>query len=117
VLQLLALFVAIALAAAALARAYVPPQSRKVHELEGRIQDLEFAYDELAKRMTRRARTEGLETAREVHKARSERSDRATEEALRIIDEHKAPGAAAAALPSVPNKIALRARLIAGGKL
>jgi hypothetical protein len=116
VLQLLACIFASALAAAALWRAYVPPQTRKVHELEGRIQDLEFAYDELSKRMTKRARTEGLEAAREVHKARSERNDRATEEALRIIEEHKAPGAAGA-LPSVPNKIALRARLIAGGKL
>lgn len=77
------------LAALALGRAYVPPQTRAVHDLRGRVEDLEHDGDELHKRLNKRSARENMDKARTAHVEKSERRDRIEEEALAVIERSK----------------------------
>lgn len=112
-LELLTSWGPLALSAVALILAFKPPQQRKVLELRGRVEDLEFAVEETSKRITKRARTEGMEQARVAHEDRRQRQDRIEAEALALINAKKAgEQGELLAGPDDAAKRALRARLL-----
>lgn len=103
---LVAACAALGLGAVSLWRCYVPPQSRKVLELTGRVEDLEFGYDETRKRLTMRAARENMATARTASDERRARRDKIEEQAEAILAGKNAPAAAPADDPD-----SIRARL------
>jgi len=76
---------ALALAFWSLWRSYVPPQTRQVNQLTGRVEDLELAHDDIRQRLTRRAQTENMAKARATHEERAARRDAVEEHAAEII--------------------------------
>jgi hypothetical protein len=80
---------ALALSLFSLARAWVPPQTRGVLELQGRVEDLEFALADVRQRLTKRARAEGADNARGAFKERRAASDTLLEQAAAVVDAAK----------------------------
>lgn len=78
-----------ALSVLSLIRCYIPPQRRSHLELVGRVEDLEFAHDEVRQRLTKRAKAENMDKARTAHEARAERRDQIESEAAAILDAAK----------------------------
>jgi hypothetical protein len=101
---------ALTLALFALARVYVPPQSRRVMELTERVSDLEWAYERQSERLTKHNRAEGAENARGAFKARRAATDTLLEQAAAVVDAAKTAGASADVVPM--DKAALRARYL-----
>lgn len=96
----------------ALIRCYIPPQHRAYLELVGRVEDLEFAHDEVRQRLTKRAKAENMATARTAHEARSARRDLIETEAAAILEGEKQRQAALPLAQSPADlKAALRQRL------
>ena len=113
-LDLVVAVIALVVASISLARAWVPPQTRKVLELQGRIEDLEFHADETARRMTKRARSEGAETARAAHVKKSADTAALLEHAREVVNKAQAHQAATPSADVVPmhDRDALRARFL-----
>lgn len=77
--------VAVALAALALIRSYVPPQSRRVAELSLAVADLHEAMEEYGRRLTNWKRTEGMEEARAAFTKRRKASDDVLSQAQAVL--------------------------------
>lgn len=92
---LLGAIAAFVIAAAALWRAHVPPQTRDVYELRRRIEDAEEDLRELHQRANRRSAAENMAKAREGKAQVAEARRTALEEAEAI----KAAAAAAGPTP------------------
>jgi hypothetical protein len=109
-LELILIGLALALSVFSLARAWVPPQTRKVIELQGRIEDLEYAAEQTAQRLTRRARSEGAEVARAVHVNKSRDTAALLDHARSVVENAKGTAAAPSHDDPLAIKDALRAR-------
>lgn len=94
----------------ALARAYVPPQQRQLHQLTGRVEDLEMAHQDVRERLTKRAKTENMAKARDEKESRANTRERIELEALRVLAESRA-GATPASQPQPLDEAAQRAQL------
>lgn len=106
--------VALAFAAIALARAYVPPQQRQVHELRGRVEDLELAHEDVRTRLTRRARQEGLDQARQVKTGAAAERDALADQARQLLAAQAAAGQATAATAGSKDELRRRFGLVKG---
>lgn len=103
---------AVVLGAVAVYRAFLPPQTRALYLLTGRVEDLEAAHEDLRARLTKRAQRENMDKARSAHEERALRRDQIEAQAAEIIEAAKNQPAA----PQSPAdlKIALRQRLRLG---
>lgn len=112
VLLWISISVLAALSVLALIRCYIPPQTHKLLDLLGRVEDLEFAHEEVRHRLTKRAKAENMATARTAHEARSQRRDLIESEAAAILEGEKQRQAALPLAQSPADlKAALRQRL------
>lgn len=102
---------AVVIAAIALARSYVPPQTRKVMEVEQRVSDLEWGYEQISGRMTKRAREGGMEKAREAYTTRNKAADALAAEALAVLESNKRQAAEPAQLDPAAQRAAVKAAL------
>jgi len=84
-IELIIACAALVVAAAALLRAYVPPQVRAVRELQVRVGDLEQSWEDLAGRFTSRQRKDGMEKARAAHTEAKARRTAIEEHAAAIL--------------------------------
>lgn len=95
----------------AVARTYLRAPSRELWLLTGRVEDLEQAHADVRDRLTRRAKSENMQKARDALET-SRRSARDLEaEALRVIEEAKQGPQPQVALDPGSQKRALRAQL------
>ena len=111
-IELIGIGIALALSLFSLARAWRPPQTRKVIELTGRVEDLEFAYEQTSQRMTKRARTEGADTARAAHKEKTATTQALLDHARAVVETAQRSGAAPGTEVVPFDKAALRARYL-----
>lgn len=77
---------ALVVALIALCRAYVPPQTRAVRELQSEVADLGADHDALKRHVHKRVRVDQAEGARDAREAKRARQDRLEQEALAIIE-------------------------------
>jgi hypothetical protein len=103
---------AVILSLFSLARTWVPPQRRNVADLQGRIEDCEYALADVRDRLTKRARSDGAENARGVFKERRAATDKLLEQAASIVDAAQTAGAAPGAEVFPMDKASLRARYL-----
>jgi len=98
---------ALACALVALARCFVPPQSRLVYELADRIGELEHAQQTLRDRLDRRSKQENMAKAREVREYSVAERDTLAEQARAILAQQ---AQAAQQVPQAEGKAGLRRR-------
>lgn len=101
---------ALALAVFAVGRAYVPPQTRALLMLTGRVEDLEAAHEDVRERLTRRAKIENVSKARDEKELRAARRDSLEAEALQVLAAARAGTPPAAPSPP-PDPATARAQL------
>lgn len=97
----------------ALWRAHVPPQRAQVRELIERVIDCEEGYQNLAARLTRRAKGENMAKAREVHEGRASELRSLEEQAQHVLALNSPAAPKPPAAPQNPEELraALRAQL------
>lgn len=111
--------VGLILSCVALARAWVPPQSRDVWHLSARVADLEAAHRDVLERLAKRAKQENMAKARDVRESEIRSARDLEDEALRVIQEAKGGGSVpgdTSHLDPQAMKRALRAKVFTGIK-
>jgi hypothetical protein len=93
-------------------RSIIPPQTRLVATLQGRVEDLEFALADVRDRLTKRARAEGADESRDKLKRKRTVAEQALQEAAAVLEAAQTAGAQASPGPSLPDDPAVvKARL------
>jgi len=110
VIELILSSTALLIAAVALYRSYIPPQTRRVAELTADVADLQHSVDTFGSRLTGWKRSEGMEEARGALKTRRAASDKVLQEAAAVLEAVKGAPPAAQASPPPLSKEALRAQ-------